>query len=66
MDNALKLLGTDYIDVLTFRGGVGPDSNGVTLEETAKGMKVQALIFYHRTYEFGLICNVEAKQYGQK
>lgn len=40
MDDALKLLGTDYIDMLTFRLGTGPDSKGVTLEETAKGMKV--------------------------
>lgn len=40
MDKALKIMGTDYIDVLTLRLGVGSDAKGVSLEETAKGMKV--------------------------
>lgn len=43
VDDALKILGTDYIDVLTLRLGTGPDSKGTTLEETAAGMKVSIL-----------------------
>ena len=40
VDDALKVLGTDYIDILTLRLGTGPDSKGTSLEETARGMKV--------------------------
>ena len=40
VDEALKILGTDYIDILVLRLGTGPDAKGVPLEETAKGMKV--------------------------
>lgn len=39
VDKALKILGTDYIDILTLRLGAGPDSKGTPLEETARGMK---------------------------
>ena len=44
VDNALKALGTDYIDVLTLRLGAGPDSKGTSLEETARGMKVASFV----------------------
>ena len=40
VDEALKILGTDYIDILTLRLGAGSDAKGIPLEETARGMKV--------------------------
>ena len=42
MDDALKILGTDYVDILILRGGF-TDKNKTPLEEQARGMKVRPL-----------------------
>jgi len=39
VDDALKILGTDYIDVLVLRKAPIPEQSGTSLEDTAKAMK---------------------------
>jgi len=54
VDDALKILGTDYIDVLVLRKAPIPEQSGTSLEDTAKAMKVHSHLCAHEKRGGGL------------